>query len=94
MYPIAQTKIVAGEPMMWRLARTPRATCRDCGTRLWAEPSGLGIRNVLATLLPAGTFKPAFHINCEDAMIPVKDTLPHFKGFPASFGGTDDEVDW
>jgi hypothetical protein len=94
MYPIAQTKIVAGEPLMWTLARTPRATCRDCGTRLWAEPVGLGIRGVLATLLPAGTFKPAFHIQCQDAMIPVKDTLPHFKAFPAAFGGSDDKVDW
>ena len=94
MFPIAQTKIVAGEPMMWKLDRTPRATCRDCGTRMWAEPTGIGLRGVLATLLPPGMFKPMFHIQCQDAMIPVKDSLPHFKAFPAAFGGTDDKVDW
>ncbi len=39
-------------------------------------------------------YKPAFHIQSQDAMIPVKDNLPHFKGFPAAFGGSDDKVDW
>jgi hypothetical protein len=31
---------------------------------------------------------------CKDALVPVKDDLPHFAGFPASLGGNDDKVDW
>ena len=38
--------------------------------------------------------KPEFHINCRYVVLPVKDDLPHFKGFPAKFGGSDETVDW
>jgi hypothetical protein len=45
-------------------------------------------------LLPAGSFKPAFHIHCRFAVRPVRDAIPHFKALPAQFGGTDETVDW
>jgi hypothetical protein len=79
---------------MWKLHVTPRATCRDCGARIFAEPPGLGMRAVMAMLLPEGSFAPQFHMQCAFALAPVKDSLPHFKGFPGAFGGSNDVVEW
>ena len=27
-------------------------------------------------------------------VLPIRDNLPHYSGFPAAFGGSDDRVDW
>ncbi len=94
MYRIAATRIVAGEPLLWKLRKTPRATCRECGTRMFGEPPGMGVRGVMALLLPKGLFKPAFHIQCQHALLPIRDDLPHYKGFPALFGGSDEQMPW
>jgi hypothetical protein len=51
----------------------------------------MGVRSVIATLLPRGTFQPAFHMQCQHALLPVRDALPHDKGYPAMFGGTDEQ---
>ena len=50
MYRTPQTRLVAGQPALWALKTTTRATCRDCGTRIFAEPRGLGVRSISATL--------------------------------------------
>ncbi|WP_205633663.1 GFA family protein [Labilithrix luteola] len=86
--------VVRGNPTSWALKGTPRTTCSQCGTRLFSEVSQVGIRSVSGGLLPKGTFQPAFHMQCRFAVRPVRDSLPHFKGFPAPFGGTDETVDW
>jgi hypothetical protein len=94
MYRAEQVLVTAGEPGSWRRKTTARAFCRDCGSRLYAEPAGLGVRSVCASLLPAGVFRPAFHMNCRYALAPVADGLPHFKGEPVMFGGSDERVAW
>lgn len=94
MYPTSATRLVSGELLMYSRMVTPRASCRECGTRVFAEPPGMGIRSIMALLLPAGMFKPTFHMQCQYALLPIKDSLPHFKGFPAAFGGSDEQVSW
>jgi hypothetical protein len=94
IFRLPDVRVVAGDPLLWKLKTTPRATCRECGTRLFAEPPGLSIRGVMALLLPQGMFKPAFHMQCQHALLPVKDSLPHFKSFPAAFGGSDEQMPW
>ena len=94
MYRTAQTRVVAGEPILWKRKTTARATCPACGTRIFAEPAGLGVRSITANLLPKGVFQPAFHVQCQHALLPVKDELPHFKDYPAMLGGSDDRVSW
>ena len=78
----------------WTYKTLPRARCSTCGTCLFGEPPGLGMRGVSGYLLPADEFAPTFHIHCQSAVIPVRDGLPHFKGLPASFGGNDETVEW
>jgi hypothetical protein len=94
MFPADAVKIIAGEPSTFALKVNPRTSCRKCGTRLYAEPPGMGVKGVVAAILPAGTFEPAFHIQCQHAQLPVRDGLPKYKGFPSAFGGSDDTVTW
>jgi hypothetical protein len=78
----------------WTYKTLPRTRCSTCGTLLFGEPPGLGMRGVSGYLLPADEFRPMFHIRCQHAVAPVKDALPHFKDLPTSFGGSDETADW
>jgi hypothetical protein len=93
MYKTDAVSIVRGEASSWSLRTTPRRTCPACGTRLFAEPNPR-VRGVTAYLLPAGLFKPTFHIQCRFAVLPVRDDLPHYRSLPARLGGADETVDW
>jgi hypothetical protein len=94
MFPAPAVKVTSGSPKAWKLSSTPRTTCPECGTRIFAEVPGMGVRGVTGFLLPKGTFQPTFHIQCQFAVRPVKDDLPHYKAYPAKFGGSDETVDW
>jgi hypothetical protein len=94
IYPQAAVQVAAGETMSWALKNNQRTRCAHCGSYLFGFPAGMGIHGISAYLLPAGRFKPQMHIMCKEALVPVKDGLPHFAGFPASFGGSDDLVSW
>ncbi len=37
VYPADAVKVVRGDPMAWKLKRSPRLTCRECGTRLFID---------------------------------------------------------
>ena len=93
-YPADAVRVVRGEPMAWTLKRNPRVTCRDCGTRLFIDVQALRIRGVNGYLLPPGRFQPQFHMQCQFAVRPIEDALPHYKSRPARFGGSDETVEW
>lgn len=94
VYPADAVKVTRGAPLTWKLKRAPRFTCPVCGTRLFIDVLPLRLRGVNGYLLPAGTFKPTFHMNCRFAVLPVKDGLPHYASRPARFGGSDETMDW
>ena len=94
LYRASDVKITSGASSVYQRKQTPRHSCPTCGTRLFADLPAFGLRSVVAQLLPAGTFNPTFHMQCQHARVPLKDDLPHFKGFPPLFGGSDDEVVW
>ena len=94
VYPADAVKVVRGDPSTWKLKRSPRFTCRECGTRLFIDVLGRHLRGVNGYLLPPGTFQPAFHVQCQFAVRPVVDDLPHYKAMPARFGGSDETVGW
>ena len=52
------------------------------------------MRSVNAYLLPKGVFRAQFHVQCQHAVRPIVDNLPHYRGFPAAFGGKEEFVDW
>jgi hypothetical protein len=94
MYPAAAVRVTRGNPNGWKLRTMPRMTCPECGTRIFADVPQIGVRGVNGFLLPKGRFQPAFHLQCQFAVRPVKDDLPHYKALPARFGGSDETVAW
>ncbi len=94
VYPADAVRITRGEPMIWKLKRSPRYSCRECGTRLFIDVKPLQVRGVNGFLLPAGEFKPTFHMQCQFAVLPVVDDLPHYKARAPQFAGSDERVDW
>jgi hypothetical protein len=94
IYPAQSVEVVRGDPAAMVVKATPRKRCEQCGTYLFAEIASVGMRSVSAYLLPKGEFKPQFHVQCQHAVLPVVDDLPHYKGFPPAFGGSDEIVKW
>ena len=94
VYPADAVSHIKGELACWTLKTMPRQRCAVCGTQVLAEVPGGEQIGIKANLLPAGVFKPTFHENCRYAVLPVVDGLPHYKGYPAEFGGTDETVGW
>ena len=94
MYAAESLRISRGDPQVWVPKVNRRHFCRDCGTRLFSEVPGMGVRGLNAYLLPEGLFQPAFHVQCQHASRPVQDALPHYLGYPAAFGGSDVLAEW
>jgi len=94
MFPADSVRVLAGARAVYALRNNPRLSCPSCGTKMFAEPPGMGVKGVVANRFPPGTFKPQFHIQCQHAVLPIKDELPHFKGYPQAFGGSDETIGW
>lgn len=90
LYPTSSVSIQRGETDTFTLKTSPRTRCKHCETYLFAEVPGYSVRGVNADLLPAGLFSPEFHMQCRYATAPITDDLPHFKGIPARFKGSDE----
>ena len=94
LYPASAVTILKGEPRPFVQKTTQRMLCPHCGTFLFAELSAFDLRSVNAYILPEGYFQPQFHVQCQYAVHPIADNLPHYKAFPAKFGGSDEKVEW
>jgi hypothetical protein len=94
IYPAERVEVVWGKPAAMVVKSTQRMRCAACGAYLFSELPSVGMRSVSACLLPKGEFKPQLHVQCAHAVLPVVDDLPHYKGFPASFGGAEEFVAW
>ena len=93
-WPAASVQASGGALAESRVSHTPRLRCAACATHLFSEIPIVGMRSVNAWLLPEGAFKPQLHVQCQHAVLPVVDALPHFKAFPPAFGGSDERVGW
>lgn len=94
IYPTVAVEVVWGKPAPMVVKATGRMRCEDCGAYLFSEIASVGLRSVNAYLLPKGAFHPQFHVQCQHAVLPVVDNLPHYKAFPAAFGGVEEFVEW
>lgn len=94
VYPADAVTIIRGEPAAWTLRRNPRFFCPACGTRLFIAVKAANLRGVNGYVLPATAFRPQFHMQCQFAVQPVADDLPHYRSRAPQFGGPDKRVDW
>ena len=90
-----ELKVTAGADSIGTYHRTPnsyRKWCKNCGGHLFTEHPGMKLVDIYAALLPELAFKPALHVNYVDTVLPMKDGLPKFRGFPKEVGGTGETV--
>ena len=90
LYPAQTVSVERGETEEFVLRTSPRIKCKSCGTYLFAEVPGHDVRGLNGNLLPTHKFNPAFHSQCRYAKVPIKDDLPHYKGIPALFNGSNE----
>lgn len=91
---LRQSLSLGGETEDTTLKVTPRTRCKRCGTYLFAEVPGYGVRGVNGSLISDGTFIPEFHVQCRFSASPIEDDLPHYQGNPARFYGSDEQMQW
>jgi len=65
-----------------------RKWCSVCGGHLLTEHPVWGLTDVYAATIPDLPFKPALHVNYENAVLPMRDGLPKQKDFPSELGGS------
>jgi hypothetical protein len=92
LFPATAVSVAHGDTEVFTLRATPRTKCKRCGMYLFAEVSGFS--GVNGELLPQGMFVPEFHIQCRYAPVPIQDDLPHYRGTPARFRGSDELMEW
>lgn len=94
LYPASAVAVTRGGTRAFVLKTTPRIRCGRCGTDLFAEVPGQPFRGVNGDLLPAGRFKPEFHVHCRYAAARIEDDLPHYKDTPTKFRGSGEQMSW
>ena len=65
-----------------------RKWCRTCGGHVFTDHPGMGLVDVYAAVIPDFPFRPALHVNYQEATLRVRDGLPKLKDFPAEMGGS------
>ena len=88
-------RITAGAEHIGTFRKTPgseRQYCTKCGGHLMTNHPGIGLVDVYAATLPTLKFVPAVHINYVETVLPMRDSLPKLKDFPAAFGGSGEQV--
>jgi hypothetical protein len=94
IYPHEAVSVVRGETRSWT-NRTRRMTiCAACGSHLYGDAQGMPFRGVNAGLFPPGVFQPQMHLQCQHAVAPVVDVLPHYQDWPAEYGGSGERIGW
>jgi len=65
-----------------------RRYCTKCGGRVMVDHAVIGMVDIAPATIPSLAFKPAVHLNYEEAVLPMKDGLPKLRDFPAEVGGS------
>ena len=84
-------QITRGADNIGSYAKTPnsqRKWCRTCGGHVFSDHPGMGLIDVYAAVIPDFPFRPALHVNYQEATLRVRDGLPKLKDFPAEMGGS------
>ena len=86
-----QVEVVRGADQIGTFNRTERSFrkwCRACGGHVFTDHPHMGVVDVYAGIIRGFTFKPALHVNYQEAFLRVKDGLPKMRDLPKEFGGS------
>ena len=87
----ASVRVVQGADDVETFHRTPRSFrqwCRRCGGHLMTGHPHWDLVDVYAATIPAFPFRPALHVNYQEATLRIKDGLPKMKDLPSEMGGS------
>ena len=68
--------------------KSERKWCTKCGGHLLTEHPLWGVTDVYAATIPGLAFKPALHVNYQEAVLRIRDGLPKMKDMPKEMGGS------
>jgi hypothetical protein len=88
-------RVTRGAGLIGRFTKTgmsERIFCTRCGGHVMTGHPALGLTDVHAGVLPGIAFAPSVHLNYAETVLPMKDGLPKLRDFPASVGGSGEEV--
>lgn len=84
-------KVTQGEELISSYNKTPgsiRKWCKSCGGHLFIEHPGMGLTDIPASVIPDLAFEPALHVNYQETMLRMHDSLPKMKDLPQEAGGS------
>jgi hypothetical protein len=73
-----------------RTNQSHRKWCRTCGGHLLTEHPTWGLTDVYAATIPDLPFEPSVHVNYQERVLRIPDSLPKMKDLPAEMGGSGD----
>ncbi len=88
-------KVTQGADQLATYTKNPsseRQFCKKCGGHVMSNHPSIKLIDVYAATIPTMPFKPSVHINYSETVLPMKDGLPKFKGFPGTSGGSDETM--
>ena len=91
LWPPAAVRITKGAENIGRYQKTEKSIrqwCKICGGHLLTEHPLWSLTDVYVAVIPDLPFKPALHVNYQEAVLPMKDGLPKQKDLPAEMGGS------
>ena len=68
--------------------RSIRKWCKRCGGHLLTEHPTWGVIDVYAAIMPKLSFRPSVHVNYQETVLPIKDSLPKQRDIPVEMGGS------
>ena len=83
--------VTQGANQIGTFAKTPkshRKWCTACGGHLFTEHPGWGVTDVYAAVIPSLQHQPGVHVNYQETVLPMHDSLPKFKDIPTEMGGS------
>ena len=86
-----QLSVTRGADKIGSFARTPaslRKWCVECGGHLFTDHPAMGLTDVYAASIPELAYKPALHVNYQEARLRIRDGLPKMKDMPKEMGGS------
>lgn len=84
-------RITQGADSVGTYHKTPwsyRKWCKTCGGHLFTEHPHWGLIDVYAAVTPDLPYRPALHVNYQEAVLPIHDGLPKMKDVPKEMGGS------
>jgi hypothetical protein len=84
-------KITRGADNIGTYNKTPRSSrkwCKTCGGHLFTEHPHWKLTDVYAAVIPDFPYKPGIHVNYQETVLRIKDSLPKMKDVPAEMGGS------